>query len=76
MCAPTGAATPRRAVERRRRRCGLLGVGYGADMLSKKKQFIATLSVLLVAGFLATSLVSYFVAHDSLTDRSPKARCP
>lgn len=45
-------------------------------MLSKKKRFIATLSVLLVAGFLVTSLVSYFVAHDSLTEQIAESTLP
>lgn len=37
--------------------------------MNKKTRFVITLSVLLVSGFLATSLVSYFVAHDSLSDQ-------
>lgn len=45
-------------------------------MLSKKKQFIATLSILLAAGFIATSLVSYFVAHDSLTEQIAESTLP
>jgi len=35
----------------------------------KKIYFAAALSALLVLGFIATSIISYFVAHDSLTDR-------
>lgn len=45
-------------------------------MLSKKKQFIAMLSVLLAVGFLATSFVSYFVAHDSLTEQIAESTLP
>jgi len=45
-------------------------------MLSKKRRFIATLCVLLVAGFLVTSLVSYFVAHDSLTGQIAESTLP
>ena len=45
-------------------------------MISRKKRFIATLSVLLVTGFIATSLVSYFVAHDSLIDQIAENTLP
>ena len=54
----------------------LLGSEGGNVMLSKKKQFIATLSVILAAGFVATSLVSYFVAHDSLTEQIAESTLP
>lgn len=36
-------------------------------MLGKKTQFIAAVTVLLLAGFLATSLISYYVAQNSLS---------
>jgi len=38
-------------------------------MLDEGKRFIAILGALIVAGFLATSLVSYFAARDSLSDQ-------
>ncbi|MCS3902749.1 diguanylate cyclase (GGDEF)-like protein [Methylohalomonas lacus] len=37
-------------------------------MLSRKIYFAAALAVLLIIGFMATSLISYFVAHDSMSD--------
>lgn len=36
-------------------------------MLGKKTHFIAAVTVLLLAGFLATSLISYYVAQNSLS---------
>ncbi len=45
-------------------------------MISRKKRFIASLSILLVTGFIATSLVSYFVAHDSLIDQIAENTLP
>lgn len=42
----------------------------------KKLYFGLVLTVLLVAGFLATSLIGYFVAHDSLTDRISEESLP
>jgi diguanylate cyclase (GGDEF)-like protein len=36
-------------------------------MLGKKNQFIAAVTVLLLVGFLATSLISYYVAQHSLS---------
>ena len=35
-------------------------------MIQKKSSFIATISLLLILGFTATSLISYFVANNSL----------
>lgn len=45
-------------------------------MLSKKKRFIAILSVLLAGGFFVTSFVSYLVAHDSLTSQIAESTLP
>ena len=45
-------------------------------MISRKRRFIISLSVLLVTGFIATSLVSYFVAHDSLVDQIAENTLP
>ncbi len=45
-------------------------------MISRKRRFIISLSVLLITGFIATSLVSYFVAHDSLVDQIAENTLP
>lgn len=45
-------------------------------MLRSRKRFVATLSALIVAGFLTTSLVSYFAAHDSLTAEIAETSLP
>lgn len=37
-------------------------------MQSRKLYFGAALTVLLMLGFLATSFISYFVAHDSMSE--------
>lgn len=42
----------------------------------KKIYFVTVLTALLVCGFLATSLISYFVAHDSLTERIAEESLP
>jgi len=45
--------------------------------LNKKKlYFVVALAVLLVCGFVATSLISYFVAHDSLSRRISEETLP
>lgn len=43
---------------------------------NKKLYFGIALTALLVAGFLATSLISYFVAHDSLAQRIAEESLP
>lgn len=45
-------------------------------MQVKKPYFAAALIGLLVLGFLATSVVSYFVTHDSLSDRIAEETLP
>ena len=45
-------------------------------MFPKKIYFVVGLAVLLVCGFLATSLISYFVAHDSLSHRISEETLP
>ncbi|MBC8158708.1 MAG: GGDEF domain-containing protein [Rhodospirillales bacterium] len=45
-------------------------------MLGNANRFVATLSALILAGFLATSLISFFVARDSLTDQISKTALP
>lgn len=45
-------------------------------MHRKKLYFGFTLTLLLMAGFLATSLISYFVAHDSLAERIAEETLP
>lgn len=51
-------------------------VGKRNVMFSKKKRFIAILSILLAGGFFVTSFVSYFVAHDSLTSQIAESTLP
>ncbi len=45
-------------------------------MQRKKLYFAVTLTVLLSVGFVATSAISYFVAHDSLTDQIAEQTLP
>ncbi len=45
-------------------------------MWSKKFRFVLVLSTLLVAGFVTTSMVSYIVAHDSLTEQIAETALP
>ncbi|MBT3238837.1 MAG: GGDEF domain-containing protein [Rhodospirillaceae bacterium] len=45
-------------------------------MQASKVRIITFLSLLLIAGFLATSLVSYFVARDSLSDEIAESSLP
>ncbi|NMM46369.1 diguanylate cyclase [Rhodospirillaceae bacterium KN72] len=46
-------------------------------MLSKRKyRYVAALSAMLVAGFVVTSLVSYFVAHDSIARQVSESTLP
>ena len=45
-------------------------------MKKNKTYFVAALVVLLGLGFLTTSVVSYFVAHDSLSDRIAEESLP
>ena len=45
-------------------------------MFPKKIYSVVGLAVLLVCGFLATSLISYFVAHDSLSHRISEETLP
>lgn len=45
-------------------------------MFIQKKRFIGTLVVLLAVGFLATSFVSYYVAHSSLSDQIAENTLP
>ena len=45
-------------------------------MSNDGKRFVAILGALILAGFLATSLVSYFVARDSLTDQIAESTLP
>lgn len=45
-------------------------------MLGKKNQFIAAVAALLLVGFLATSLISYFVAQHSLSEHIAEESLP
>lgn len=45
-------------------------------MFNKKARFILVLGALLGGGFMATSLVGYFVARDSLTDQIAESTLP
>ena len=45
-------------------------------MISKKLKFGSILIILLLAGFITTSLVSYFVAHDSLSSQIEETTLP
>lgn len=42
----------------------------------KRRRFVVTLTALLAVGFVATSLVSYYVAHDSLTEQIAENTLP
>ena len=39
------------------------------DIVTRKYRFMTLLSLLLIVGFLFTSVISYFVAHDSLSEQ-------
>jgi len=43
---------------------------------NRKARFVTILTVLLLAGFLTTSFVSYFVAHDSLSSQIAETTLP
>ena len=45
-------------------------------MLTRKLRFFALLAVLLTMGFLFTSFVSYFTAHDSISNQIEKSTLP
>lgn len=44
--------------------------------MSRKSKVMLTLSILLTAGFLTTSIVSYFVARDSLSEQIAESALP
>ena len=45
-------------------------------IMTKKRRFVFTITILLVSGFFTTSLVSYFVAHDSLSEQMASSTLP
>lgn len=45
-------------------------------MLSRKTHFVGVLALLLMAGFISTSVISYFVAHDSLANQIEETALP
>ncbi|WP_223261264.1 hypothetical protein [Methylophilus medardicus] len=45
-------------------------------MVVNKRLYTVLLSAIVLAGFLATSLIGYFVAKDSLTDRLQQEMLP
>jgi diguanylate cyclase (GGDEF)-like protein len=48
----------------------------GSSTMRGKKIYFAAVALLLVAGFLATSLTSYFVAHNALSDHIAEETLP
>ncbi|SMD01836.1 diguanylate cyclase (GGDEF) domain-containing protein [Desulfocicer vacuolatum DSM 3385] len=45
-------------------------------MKNSKIRFVAILSILLLSGFLSTCLISYYVAHDSLSEQITETTLP
>lgn len=45
-------------------------------MHNRKRVFTLTISVLVLLGFMATSLIGYFVARDSTSDQLQKQMLP
>ncbi|MEX0951496.1 MAG: diguanylate cyclase [Gammaproteobacteria bacterium] len=45
-------------------------------MQIRKTRFVIAITALLVVGFMATSLISYFVAHDALSERIQEETLP